>query len=156
MSRHPKHPSRIPLEYNQITKYIYIGSNACCKVHFSGKLLRKGIKADLSLEDERIEQPWGVKYFLWLPAKNHFPPAIEQMHAGAVFLQEMLSHRIKTYVHCQRGHGRAPTLVAAYLITQGMSAEKAVKFISRKRPAVHLDRIQKEALEKFERKYKGI
>ncbi len=149
-----KHPSTIPFEYSRITPYIYLGSNACCKVHFSSVLLRKGIKADISLEDERIEQPWGVKYFLWLPTKNHLPPSIEQLHTGAVFLQEMASHRIKAYVHCQRGHGRAPTLVAAYLITQGMGAEDALKFIRKRRPAVHLDRMQREALKKFEKKYK--
>ena len=51
------HPKKVPFEYNQITKYIYLGTNQCCQTHFSKKLLKKGVKADISLEKERLDHP---------------------------------------------------------------------------------------------------
>ncbi len=147
-----KHPAKIPFEYNKITEYIYIGSNACCQTHFSEKLLKKGISADISLEENRIEQPWGVKYFLWLPTLNHRPPSFKQLATGVSFLKGLVENKIKTYVHCQRGHGRAPTLVAAYLISTGMTATKAINYIKKKRPVIHLDKRQIAALKTFEKR----
>ncbi|MBI3032959.1 dual specificity protein phosphatase family protein [Candidatus Woesearchaeota archaeon] len=145
------HPTKIPFEYHQITKYIYIGSNACCRTHFSDQLLKKGIKADISLEENRIEQPWGVSFFLWLPTKNHAPPTVQQFNIGIAMLRELIRNKIKVYVHCQRGHGRAPTLVAAYLISQGMTTKETIDYITKKRPVIHLDSKQVAALKKFEK-----
>lgn len=144
-----KHKGGIPFEYNQITKYIYVGTNACCKIHFSQELLNKSIKADISLDDESIDQPWGVKYFLWLPTKNDTPPTKEQLNIGASILKSLIKNKIKTYIHCKRGHGRAPTLVAAYLISQGKSVEQAIKILKSKRPSIHLEKSQIQALNRF-------
>lgn len=149
-----KHPTKIPFEYNKITEYIYIGSNACCQTHFSDKLLKKGINADISLEENRIEQPWGVKYFLWLPTKNHTPPSFKQFSIGISFLEGLIKNKIKTYVHCQRGHGRAPTLVAAYLISIGITTTKAIAYLKNKRSVIHLDQKQVAALKAFEKRIK--
>jgi len=55
----------------------------------------------------------------------------------------------KVYVHCQNGHGRAPTLVAAYLIRQGKTPMEAIEFIKSKRPTIHLEEVQISALETF-------
>ena len=40
-------------------------------------------------------------------------------------------------------------MIAAYLIKEGKSADEALKFIKEKRPTIHLDDVQKKALEKF-------
>jgi protein-tyrosine phosphatase len=146
------HSKRVSFEYDQITPYIYIGTNACCRPHFDEKLLKKGIQADVSLDDKRIDQPRGVKYFLWLPTKNHAAPTQAQLQLGVAALQMLVANRMKVYVHCQRGHGRAPTLVAAYLIAEGMSLAKAIAFVRKKRPSMHLETAQVAALAKFENK----
>ncbi|MBI1871975.1 dual specificity protein phosphatase family protein, partial [Candidatus Collierbacteria bacterium] len=57
----------------------------------------------------------------------------------------------KTYVHCTHGHGRAPTLVAAYLIKKGKSTKDALDFIKSKRPSIHLDDPQVDALIEYEK-----
>jgi len=54
-------------------------------------------------------------------------------------------------VHCQHGHGRAPTLVAAYLISKGNSVEEAISLIASKRSTIHINDKQKEALILFEK-----
>lgn len=145
----PDHPEIGKLEFNQITEYIYIGTNACCQTHFDGQLLGLGIAADISLEDEKLDSPFGIKFFLWLPVKNHTAPSRAQLKVGAAFLEILVKMKKKIYVHCQNGHGRAPTLVAAYLIKNGKSVDEAIGFIKTKRQAIHLEASQKAALAEF-------
>lgn len=123
----------------------------CCQTHFDKSLLKKGIIADISLEKKSLDQPFGVDYYCWLPTIDHTPPKMKQIKVGVDFISSLVKKKVKIYVHCQRGHGRAPTLVAAYLISQGKNVEEAVSFIKKKRPSIHLDKNQINALKKFKR-----
>jgi len=125
-----KHPPLI-FEYSKITNYIYIGTNMCCQGHFNKSLIRKGIKANISLEEIRIDQPFGVDYYLWLPTKDHKAPTLKQLKVGIAFLKELKKLKVKCYIRCQRGHGRAPTLVAASLISEGMKVKEAINLIKK-------------------------
>lgn len=145
---HSEHPG---FEYNQITNYIYVGTNKCCMVHFKRELLRKGVRADVSLEGEHLDKPEGVDYYLWLPTVDHKAPSQQQLSMGVDFLRGLVKRKIAVYVHCRNGHGRAPTLVAAYLISMGGSVEGAVGLIKKKRPSIHPNDVQVVALKKFER-----
>jgi len=136
-----KHPL-LTFEYSQITPLIYIGTNMCCQAHFDKSLLKKGIKANISLEEKRLDQPFGVDYYLWLPTKDHQAPTLKQLRMGVAFLKEALKQKMKCYVHCQRGHGRAPTLVAAFLVSEGMNVQEAFAFIKQKRPDIHPNKKQ--------------
>src|SRR3989344_2272975 len=141
----------LTFEYSQITKYIYIGTNMCCQAHFDKSLLKKGIKADISLEEKKLDNPFGVDYYLWLPTKDHQAPTLKQLEVGVAFLHKLVSQKVKCYVHCQQGHGRAPTLVAAYLVSEGMDVDKAFDFIKKKRPDAHPNPKQIFTVEKFKR-----
>ncbi len=73
------HPQIKQLEYNYITDGIYIGTNQCCQTHFDQTLKKEGIEADISLEGERIDVPFGVKFMfgfqskiIQLPHKSNF------------------------------------------------------------------------------------
>jgi protein-tyrosine phosphatase len=146
----------LTFEYNQITKNIFIGTNMCCVTHFDKSLIKKKIQADVSLQDTKLDQPFGAKYYCWLPTKDHTPPSIKQLKVGVNFLTSLIDNKIKVYVHCRRGHGRAPTLVAAYLISKGRTAKEAVKLIKKKRPTIHLEGCQYNALEKWEKSFKQV
>ena len=54
----------------------------------------------------------------------------------------------------ERGPGRAPTLVAAYLVSTGMTVKEALWFIKRKRLSIHPNQRQRARLEKFSRFHK--
>ncbi len=116
---------------------------------FQKRTVKKRIKADISLEKERIDTPFGVDYYLWLPTKDHTAPSQKQLKIGVEFIKNLIKNKVKAYVHCQRGHGRAPTLVAAYLISKGKTVKQAVDFIKKKRPVIHPNKIQLNALKKF-------
>ena len=145
-----KHPKHVPFEYSRINDNIYLGSNQCCQIHFKKSLLKKGIKADISLEKERIEYPLGVDYFLWLPVKDHTAPTQKQLELGSNAIKDIISKGMKVYVPCKRGHGRSPTLVIAHIISEGMSYTDAISFVRKKR-AIHLTKSQIHALKIFEK-----
>lgn len=129
-------------DYDQITDEIFIGTNMCCQFGFSRELLAKGVRANVSLEKDRIDSPDGVDYFLWLPTEDHTPPSPRHLELGVKALDFFVKNKIKVYLHCKNGHGRAPTLVAAYLVGSGMGADEAVNLLKQKRPSIHLNEAQ--------------
>ncbi len=138
-------------EYSQVTPQIFLGTDMCCQAHFKKELLGKGISADISLRGKHIDTPFGVKYFLWLPTKDRYAPSQRQLLAGAKFIDAMVGQKVKVYVHCKAGHGRSPTLVAAYFILKGKSAKAAMAAVRKKRPGIHPTAAQLRALKDFER-----
>ncbi|GIW66501.1 MAG: hypothetical protein KatS3mg095_0399 [Candidatus Parcubacteria bacterium] len=142
--------SEVPFEYNYIIDGIYIGTNQCCQTHFEEKLLKEGITADISLEEERIDSPFGVEIYVWIPVKDQTPPTQDQLQFGVFVLEKLIAMKKKVYIHCRNGHGRAPTLVAAYLIkNRAMTVNEALEFIKTKRPSIHLSDLQIKALDNF-------
>ena len=146
--------SKLKFEYSKITGYIYIGTNMCYQqIYFNKNLIKKKkVKVDISLEKKKVDHPGGVEYYIWLPTKDHRAPTLKQLKVGVAFLRELKKQKIKSYVHCEKGHGRAPTLVAAFLISEGMKVEEAIKFIKKKRKSIHLNKFQKQALFNFKKK----
>lgn len=138
-------------DYDKITEYIYLGTNICCEIGYSKELLNKNIVADISLEEKRIDNPFGVDYFLWLPTKDHYPPSLKQIELGVRTIDFFVKNNIKFYIHCKNGHGRAPTLIAAYFIKQGKGVEEALEFIKSKRPSIHTWDSQIKALKKYKK-----
>lgn len=141
----------LAFEYSEITEQIFVGTNLCCDVHFKEDLLEKGITALISLEGERVDAPFGVEFFSWIPVPDNQAPTRDQFAIGVNTLAKLIGLDKKVYVHCTFGHGRAPTLVAAYFISQGDSVEEAVRKIQEKRSVAHLNDTQIAALGKFEK-----
>lgn len=134
-------------DFSQITPLIYIGQNTCCKTHFDASLLSLGVRADISLEQERLDHPFGVDVFLWLPTKDKTAIANTQAQIGIDTLHRLEKEGVPCYVHCKNGHGRAPTLVAAFFMDRdGISADDAIARIKQKRPAIHLEDAQRAFL----------
>jgi len=141
---HEEHANADPaFEYSRIDDHVTIGTNACCQAHFSEKLLKDGVTADISLEGEMLDHPAGVSTYLWLPTPDHQPPSRGNVDVGTAALKRMLGNGQRVYIHCKNGHGRGPTFYAAYLVLErGMSPDEAVALIKEKRPSVHLEESQ--------------
>ena len=136
----PEHPI---FEYNEIDESVIIGTNACCDIHFNKGLLTDGVDADISLEGEKVDRPFGVKTYLWLPTEDHTPPSKDNVDVGVDALDAIIAQGRKVYIHCKNGHGRAPTFYAAYLILKrDMNADDAVAHIMAKRPTAHIEESQ--------------
>lgn len=143
------HSHKTTLEYDHVVDGIFIGTNQCCQAHFDERLRDEGITADISLEEDRVDQPFGVTFYIWLPVKDKMAPTKEQLQVGVRMLEELVRLGRKVYVHCMNGHGRAPTLVAAYLIGRGKSVREAIDVVSHKRDRVYIEDVQRAALEEY-------
>jgi hypothetical protein len=136
-------------DYSEISEDVFIGTNMCCQFGFAKELLAKNVRADISLEETRVDAPLGVDYFVWLPTIDGQAPSPDKLLYGVQALEFFLARGIKTYVHCKNGHGRAPTLYVAYLMKKGMAMDAAMVLLKAKRPAVHFTEPQKSALRTF-------
>jgi len=145
----PPHAPPETLEYSAIADGITIGTNQCCQAYFDERLRQIGITADISLEENRVDQPFGVEFYVWLPVKDETAPTLDQLRFGVSVLTTLVQMGRKVYVHCRQGHGRAPTLVAAYFIRKGSSVEEAVALVQRKRPGIHLEETQLAGLRAY-------
>jgi protein-tyrosine phosphatase len=144
-------------DYSKITENIYIGSDLCkgnyCPIH--GEDFKKlGVCAEINLKAESKEvPPDDINIYAWLPVKNKHAPSPDQLVIGSSLINEAVENGNTIYVHCKFGHGRSPALVAAYFIRyKGMSVDEAIKFISNKRPEVHVENRQRKALIKFKKR----
>lgn len=149
-SKETKTHRRNKLDFNHIVDGIYIGTNQCCQTHFDENLKRDGVSADMSLEEGRLDAPFGVEFYVWIPVKNHEAPTEDQLDFGVSVLEKVIAMQKKAYVHCKNGHGRAPTLIAALLIKQGKTTDEAIEIVKSKRPSIHLTETQKESLKMWE------
>lgn len=140
--------------YSRITEQIYIGSDLCkgptCPVH-TEEFKRLGICGEINLEIEHPEMPpKSIDAYLWLPVEDKKAPTMDQLTIGTAAVKQMVDLGNTVYVHCKNGHGRSPTLVAAYLVRyEGKEPGEAIEFIKSKRPEVHLEEEQMKALEAF-------
>ena len=145
-------------DYSKITDNIYIGSDLCkgtfCPIH-SEQFKALGVTAEINLTAEHKEiPPDHMDIYAWIPVEDRKAPTLDQLEVGTSIIGQMVSKGKTIYIHCKIGHGRSPTMVAAYLIRfKGMEVDEAVSLVGQKRPAIHLEDEQLGVLEAFRQKW---
>jgi len=113
-----------------------------------------GIKVLVSLTEEPVPEKALEKYGmegLHLPVEDFTPPTLEQIDR---FLEEVDRARLEGFalgIHCTAGKGRTGTMLAAYLVTRGLSAEEAIAEIRDLRPGSVETPAQEERVAEFAR-----
>ena len=69
-----------------------------------------------------------------LPVKDFTAPSPEQLQQGVAAIQEAVGQGKTVAVHCGGGLGRTGTLLACYLVSQGMSTVDAIARVRELRP----------------------
>lgn len=145
------------LEYSKITDQVYVGSDFCCgrdcRDH-AEEFKKLGVSVEISLTAEKKEiPPDNLDLYSWMPIVDECPPTPDQFDLGVAIINQAVKNGKTVYVHCINGHGRSPTMVAAYLIRhKGMDVDEAIDFIAKKRLEVHVEDVQREALKEFAKK----
>ena len=144
----------IPLmRYSRITDSIYIGPQY-------GKAGKDALKAEgvnygvnMRIEYDDAEHDVALDNYCYLPTIDDDAPTMEHLEQGVNFVRDAVENQGKVYIHCAGGIGRAPTMAAAYFISEGMSLDKALETIQAKRPFINIMPIQMERLVGFEKKH---
>ncbi len=146
-------------DYSAITDNIYLGSDFCqagvCLIH-GEEFKNLGVSIEMNLSQEANElPPKDVEGYIWLPVVDGYAPSQSQLAIGTSTIKEAIDTGKKVYIHCKNGHGRSPSIVAAYLIRfEKMSLDQALSLIKEKRPESHIEESQIKALEEFSQKWK--
>ncbi len=112
--------------------------------HGLATMRQMGIAATLSLRREADDVARGVALspHLWLPTPDDGAPTINQLRDGVAFVRAALGAGQGVYIHCGQGVGRAPTMAAAYLMSEGQSLRSAMDTIRQVRPFITPTRAQ--------------
>lgn len=143
---------RISLRYSRITPNLYLGPQYG---QLGMKTLREaGVSASMSLRAEYDDKEYGLAFpdYHHMPIVDNTAPTIEQLDQGVAFIKRVIGDGKAVYVHCGSGVGRAPTMVAAYLIAQEkLSVADAIKKITETRPFIRVLPVQEQRLEEYAR-----
>lgn len=137
------------LRYSRITPSLFLGGQHA--IRGLQQLEALGVTAVVNLRDEFDDAAAEIApgRYLHLPVVDDTPPTIDQLCRGVAFIRKELHEGGRVYVHCMLGVGRSVTLVAAYLVSEGMTAEHAWKTIRRRRPFIQPTEGQVAQLEAF-------
>ncbi len=147
------------MDFSQITDNIFIGSDLCkgniCPIHGS-EFKELGVTVELNLSMEKKEvPPDNMDAYVWLPVQNNSSPNEAQFAIGTNVINEAVLKNKKVFLHCKNGHGRSPTMLAAYLIRfENLNIDEAIAKIQGARPEIHILENQMNALKEFQEKYK--
>jgi atypical dual specificity phosphatase len=90
-----------------------------------------------------------------LPVRDLTPPSVAQLQAGVAAMAEALLAGERVTVHCGAGLGRTGTLLAAWLVSRGRSADAAIAEVRARRPGSVETEAQVEAVRAFAQAWAG-
>ncbi len=100
-------------------------------------LAKQGIKAIVTLTESSIPENHLQKEkmeYLHIPIPDFSPPSLAEIEKFIAFAEKMIEQKKAVLVHCYAGIGRTGTMLACYLVKQGMGAQEAILEVRRRRP----------------------
>lgn len=137
------------LNANEITENIWVGGanspELVAKQNFS-------VVFDLREFDDSkyvdVLKSHGIEY-INVKILDHYGASPEILSQIVAEISQKVSEGKKILVHCNLGRGRSTLVVAAYLISQGMSPEDAKRKIREKRSVTYMNEKQRKALNDY-------
>jgi hypothetical protein len=138
------------LRFSRVTPQLYVGP----QFNAQGKRLleRDGVTGCVNMRIERDDAAYGLALarYLHLPTVDDTAISDEHLEKGISFIREVIQEGGKVYIHCGAGVGRAPTMAAAYLMSEGYSLDDALALIRKVRPFITITPPQMEQLRLLE------
>lgn len=115
-------------------------------------LRSNGIDIVMTLTEEPLPRHWvneaGI-LAVHLPVRDMSAPSIEVLEAAVETITNAKEHGMAVAVHCMAGIGRTGTVLAAYFVNEGLSAEDAIRKVRQLRPGSVETRGQEQAVAMF-------
>jgi dual specificity MAP kinase phosphatase len=140
----------VPLfAYSRITPQLYVGPQYGRRGRQA--LQEEGITGVVNMRVEYDDAAHGLalERYCHLPTVDDDSPSAEHLQKGVDFITGVVAEGGKVYIHCKGGIGRAPTMAAAYLVSQGMGLDDALATIKQARPFIHITSPQMAALRRY-------
>ena len=123
------------------------------------RLAQAGVSAVVDTRSEHQDDPKqmaaeGIALLL-LPTPDTYPLSIEQLQEGTAWVNQQIAQGKRVLIHCEHGVGRSVLLTAAVLVTQGMSADEALKLVQQRRWQAAPNHRQTKRLQEFEQVVHG-
>lgn len=121
-------------------------------------LRRNGIEVLVSLTESPAPRRWvneaGIMS-VHVPVEDMAAPSERQFEIILETIRKANRSNLGAAVHCAAGRGRTGTVLAAYFVSQGMTAEDAIQKVRDLRPGSIETTEQSRAVEAFERRRNG-
>lgn len=109
----------------------------------------QGIDIVLTLTEDSLPRKYVDQAGLMsvhIPIGDMMPPTQEQIDQCVSVIEKARESKMGVNVHCLYGRGRTGTILAAYLISRGMTAESAIQKVRHLRPGSIETTRQEDAL----------
>lgn len=138
-----------PERFSNISDYLHVGGQYLPRGW--RRLKNRGVNAVINMRSEFDDAQAGIApaQYLHLPTVDNTAPRLEDLREGVEFIERILKQGGEVYVHCEAGVGRAPTMAAAYLVSQGMKPTAAWDLLRDRRPFIRPTLQQVEQIEEF-------
>ncbi len=138
--------------YSWITPNILLGGQPARRLW--KPLTSVGVTGVINLREEynyadEIGGMGSLFKYLYLPTRDNTAPTLAHLEQGVQFMRDVLKAGGKLYIHCWEGLGRGPTMVAAYLVSEGLTPDEAWAYIRNVRPFIRPVTSQKERLQEL-------
>ncbi|MBN1248046.1 MAG: dual specificity protein phosphatase family protein [Anaerolineae bacterium] len=138
-----------PSHISRVTPQLYVGGQHRCRG--LPAMRAQGMTAVVNMREESDDAARGVAldHYLWLPTTDDTAPDVADLQRGVSFIAEQIAAGHGVYIHCASGVGRAPTMAAAYLVSQGATTVEAWETIRQGRPFIRPTPPQLAVIEAF-------
>lgn len=120
-------------------------------------LREQGIQLVISLSEDPPRRDWindAGLFSMQIPVEDMSAPSQEQIDHCVEAIDKGIANDLGVVVHCGAGLGRTGTMLACWLVTQGMTARDAIARVRRLRPGSIETEEQSAAIVEFARRRK--
>ena len=146
----PKLTGVLLRSYSAITPAVYVGPQYGRR----GKRVLEewGMTGVVNLRAEFDDAAHGLalQEYCHLPTIDDAAISLDHLRQGVTFIERVVQAGGRVYIHCAGGVGRAPTMAAAYFISQGKTLDEALALIRATRPFINIMPPQMARLKEFE------